>query len=295
MTNELGAQLHVLNPAPGAWTLAVAFAPTVSGTALSEPFTVSTNQTAVPANVTSGMLPDSANTKLKAGKKTTVDVKVTNQGTAPEAFFLDGRLSGTTQLALTSLTGPDSKSPLTLSDGANEPEYLVPTDSTSFAESATTTGTTPFEFDSSATWGDPDVESTAGTSVTASLTGNPLAQGLWGIVPEPTTAFGATGATVEPVTTSMSVVTRPFDPAISAPTGDLWLASTDPGTLQSESPVIVGPGRSATIPVTIRPKGASGTKVSGTLYVDDESDIQFGFYEPNGDQVAAIPYQYTIK
>jgi hypothetical protein len=295
VTNELGTQLHVLNPAPGAWTLAIAFAPTVSGTAISEPFTVSTNENAVPAGVTGGTLPDSAATTLKAGKATTVQVAVTNQGTAPEAFFLDGRLSATTQLALASLTGPGSKSPLTLSDGANEPEYLVPTDSTSFAESAQTTGKTPFEFDSSATWGDPDVESTAGLSATASLSDTPVAQGLWGIVPEPTGAFGSAPAPIEPVTTSMSVVTQAFDPAVTSPTGDLWLASTNPNALASESPVIVGPGRSATIPVTITPQGAKGSTVTGTLYVDDESDVQFGLDEPNGNQVAAIPYQYTIK
>jgi hypothetical protein len=140
------------------------------------------------------------------------------------------------------------------------------------------------------------VASTAGTAVTAALTGNPLTQGEWAIIPEPTTAFGATGATSEPVTTSMSVTTMPFDPAVSSPTGDLWLASTNPAALQSESPVIIGPGRSAEIPVTITPKGASGTKVSGTLFVDDESDVLFGVEpSPNGNQLAAIPYAYTIK
>jgi hypothetical protein len=295
VTNQLGAQLHVLAPAPGAWTLVVAFAPTVSGTTLAEPFTVSTSQTAVPASITGGTLPNSPAVTLKAGKAVTLGVQVTNQGPSPEEFFLDGRLSGTTQLALTSLTGPSSKSPLTLSNNGNEPQYLVPTDSTSFNEAATTKGRVPFEFDSSSAWGDPDVESSAGTSVTASLTGAPLAQGEWGIVPEPTGAFGPTPARTEAVQTSMSVVTQPFDPAVSSPTGDLWLASTNPAALQSEAPVIVGPGRSATIPVTITPTGAKGTPVSGTLYVDDQSDVQFGNRTPNGDQVAAIPYSYTIK
>jgi subtilisin family serine protease len=292
ITNELGAQVHVLNPAPGAWTLVLDFAPSVSGTALSEPFTVSTNETAVPAKVTGGTLPSSTSTKLPAGKAVTLGVKVTNQGTAPEAFFLDGRLAGSTSLALQSLTGPTSEVPF----AGDEPLYLVPTDSTSFSESATTTGTEPFEFDSSAPAGDPDIESTAGLNPTASLSANPLAQGLEGIVPNVTGAFGSTGATPEPVTTSMSVVTAPFDPAVSSPTGDLWQASTNPDALQSESPVIVGPGRSATIPVTITPAGAHGTKVSGTLYVDDENDTQLnGIVGPDGNQVAAIPYSYTIK
>ena len=45
-TNELGAQVHALSPAPGKWTLIVAFVPQVSGTAISEPFTVSTSENA---------------------------------------------------------------------------------------------------------------------------------------------------------------------------------------------------------------------------------------------------------
>jgi hypothetical protein len=60
-------------------------------------------------------------------------------------------------------------------------------------------------------------------------------------------------------------------------------------------------GQTATIPVTITPSGASGTHVSGTLYLDDAAFFEFGSIEdaitnyPQGDQVAAIPYAYSIK
>ena len=48
--------------------------------------------------------------------------------------------------------------------------------------------------------------------------------------------------------------------------------------------------------MTIKPAGSSGTAVSGTLYVDDYSNVLFAnFFDPIGDQVAAIPYSYTIK
>ena len=50
LTNELGAQADVLSPAPGTWALIMAFIPQVSGTALTEPFTVSTNERSVPAS-----------------------------------------------------------------------------------------------------------------------------------------------------------------------------------------------------------------------------------------------------
>ncbi|MGI8715826.1 MAG: pre-peptidase C-terminal domain-containing protein [Solirubrobacteraceae bacterium] len=103
-TDELGAQLHVLSPAQGAWKLVVEFAPQVSGTALAEPFTMSTDQAAVPASATG--LPQASSVKLAAGAPTTYGVQVTNNGPAPEAYFIDARLPTSTQLALTSLTSP---------------------------------------------------------------------------------------------------------------------------------------------------------------------------------------------
>jgi hypothetical protein len=47
--------------------------------------------------------------------------------------------------------------------------------------------------------------------------------------------------------------------------------------------------------VTITPNGSSGSTVSGTLYVDDEQSFLLGGLAPNGNQLAAIPYRYTIK
>jgi hypothetical protein len=66
-------------------------------------------------------------------------------------------------------------------------------------------------------------------------------------------------------------------------------------------PIALGPGQTATIPVTITPNGAPGTQVSGTLYLDDAAFFQFGSIQdaitnfPQGNQVASIPYSYTIK
>ena len=94
----------------------------------------------------------------------------------------------------------------------------------------------------------------------------------------------------------MSVATAPFDSAVSSQTGDLWLASTDPSQLTGLSPVVVGPGQTGTIPVTITPSGSSGSRVTGTLYVDEYNEIAFqGVFQPDGNDVAAIPYGYTVK
>ena len=176
--DALGAQLHALNPAAGTWTLVVAYLPTVSGTTLSEPFTVSTNESKVPVSATG--LP----TAPKAGQAQTVQVQVTNNGTSPESYFIDGRLPITPTTPPLKLTAQDAGGGATtvpLSVTSNIPSYLVPTDTTGFSQSATTTGATPIEFDSNQGQGDPDIESgAAGTTATSSFVANPVTPGFWG-------------------------------------------------------------------------------------------------------------------
>ncbi len=59
---------------------------------------------------------------------------------------------------------------------------------------------------------------------------------------------------------------------------------------------MVGPGQTGKIPVTITPSAPSGTRVSGTLYIDDASQLGFqGYIGFDGNDVAAIPYSYTVK
>ena len=84
-----------------------------------------------------------------------------------------------------------------------------------------------------------------------------------------------------------SRVTEMFDPAVTSSTGNLWDGSLS-------SPLYLLPGQSGTIEVDIAPAGAAGTVVSGTLYVDDFSLGEMsGLGLPDGDELAAIPYQYT--
>ena len=294
--NQQGAQLHTLNPAPGRWRLAVVFAPVVSGNSLSSPFQVSVNQQAVPAS--GGGLPNAASKQLAAGQPQTYQVTVKNTGTAPETFFGDARLPGSTPFTLGAISGATDNLP----ENDNVPVYLVPTNSTQFQAQATTTGSTPLLFESQFVGGDPDVASTIGTTASLSFTDNPVATGEWDVLPVEYGTFGTTGPPSESVTTSASVVTSPFDPAVSSPTGDLESDSANPATsLDSFQPITVAPGQTATIPVTITPSGASGTKVTGTLYLDDVAYFEFGSIQdalvnyPQADEVAALPYQYTIK
>jgi hypothetical protein len=285
--NTLGTNLHVVHPVSGRWTLAIDFAPTVSGTALSEPFTVFLNQRAPAVHATG--VPHGA--KINANDPAVVKIKVTNTGTAPEAYFVDGRTTTETTYDLVSVTSPDTQAPLTFSD--NFPEYLVPSQTTSITAEATTDGTEPIQFDMSTPAGDPDLASGQGLDVTATATGHPLTPGEWSVLPSVVGPFTSKAASTENTHTSMTATTKAFDPAVSSHTGDLWQLSI--GGPFTVTPVVVQPGHSATIPVVIAPTGPAGRTVSGTLYVDDDSLALFGFLAPNANTVAAVPYTYKIK
>jgi hypothetical protein len=287
-TNTLGTNVHVVNPAAGRWTLIITFAPTVSGTALSEPFSVALDQN--PAAAAATGLPTGQN--VSAQHPAVVKIKVTNNGPAPEAYFIDGRTTTQASYPLTALDSPQATVPLSVF--GNIPFYLVPSETSGIQGTASTTGTEPIQFDMSAPTGDPDVASGQGLSVSAGVTGNPLTTaGEWAVVPDVVGPYGKTGATSETVNTALTATTASFDPAVTSATGDLWLTAL--GGPLTVSPVVVQPGHSAMIPVIISPTGTPGTTVTGTLFLDDDSLFSlFGGLAPNANTVAAFPYSYTI-
>jgi hypothetical protein len=91
----------------------------------------------------------------------------------------------------------------------------------------------------------------------------------------------------------MTARTKGFDQTVASTTGDLWLASVNPAA--SFSPLVLNPGQTSTISVTITPSGASGTVVTGTLYLDDFVSFVPPYGQGTGDELAAFPYTYTIK
>jgi hypothetical protein len=287
LTSTLGANVHVVDPAPGLWTVIVTFAPTVSGSALSEPFNVSLNEN--PADVSVKGLPQGG--RVSATKPAVVKIRVVNNGAAPEAYFIDARTSALTQYSLPSLTSSQSSVPTSVFGSL--PYYVVPSETTSLAATAATTGTEPIQFDLGAPSGDPDIASGQGLSVAATLNGNPVTAGEYDLIPDVVGPFGATGASAETVNTSLTATTQGFDPAVTSGTGDLW--QTAIGGALTVSPVVVQPGHSATIPVVITPTGAPGTTVSSVLYLDDDSLYSlYGGLAPDANTVAAIPYTYKI-
>jgi len=290
---ETGAQLHVLHPSPGRWTLVVDFFNTVSGTAVAQPFTVTMNDTPVTASAIG--LPDSASTDLAAGSPITVGLQVTNGGNVPEAYFVDARLNSSLTIGLAAQT----TSTLILPNTAGViPEFLVPSHSTAIQAKVSAPARSFFDF--SWPFGDPDLISSTGKTATGSYSAPDIPAGDWTVTPFLVGPDGKNGAKPVTAAVSMTANTAAFDPTVVAATGDLWLGSTNPAA--AFTPYVVNPGQTVTIPVTITPEGTSGHVVSGTIYVSDSSLIPGGVtYNglpgsfPVGSDVAAFSYRYTIK
>jgi len=287
---------YTLNPVRGTWTLIVDFAEPVVGDEISQPFTGNIQFNNV--SVSAPGLPDSNGTKLAAGVPVTVPVTITNNGAAPEAFFVDPRLNSTASITLTSLV-PNTG--LTLPLTVNFfPQWIVPTQTSSVSVAAN--ATLPIMFDFSPFPGDPDIASApagpgplCADTESASYTGSSgtVTAGGWSAAPSECGPYptGATPGTLNYV--NMTAQTKQFDSTVTSDTGDFWLASTNPST--PFSPIVIKPGDTGTINVTITPSGPKNTKVSGTLYVDDYIQGVPVTGQVAGDELAALPYAYMIK
>jgi subtilase family protein len=282
-----GLTAYALDPVSGTWTLAVAFTGPVAGDALSAPFTgmVALDST----KATAAGLPDSRKRLLPAGKRLTVRVAITNTGVAPEGYFADARLTKTATIDLESLTGDTFLLPLGV-----QPDWLVPSQTSSVTVKAK--ATTAVEFDWGPIQGDPDLLSTPTVSNQAIGTFTPsggvVQPGNWVANPD---QFGPYphGAPQGRVTVTMRALAKAFDPTVRASTGDFWLASRNLDT--PFEPVVIAPGKTGHLTVTIRPAGQPGTVVRGYLYVDDYLSSIPPFDQTAADELVAIPYAYTIK
>jgi len=286
-SNGTSLTAYAANPVEGVWTLVIDFAEPVVGDEISQPYTgdVAFNNVSVDAHG----LPHDAADMLAAGTPVTVPVTITNNGAQAEDFFVDPRLNSATTITLAPFSQASGLSlPLTV----GSPAWFMPTESTSVSVAAN--ASLPIEFDFGPGQGDPDLVSSIGTSPSGSYTtpAGTFTNGFWFATPSEIGPY-PNGAASGTVSMSMSVTTKAFDTSVTSDTGDLELAATNPAT--TFSPVVINPGQSATINVTITPSGASGMVVSGTLFVDDFLSNVPPFGQQGADELIGIPYLYTIK
>jgi hypothetical protein len=273
-------QSYVRAPEKGRWELVINVSQGVSGTALSEPFTGHLKFNAVTASfdgVPSGT--------VKAGQPIQVKIKVKNTGVAPEAVFADPRLTTETDQSLVVIPPTSAAQQFPQPATATGTEWLVPTESRSFTIQQN--ATIPADFDASAFSGVPELYGAPrGTSASATSAASEVTQGQWLAVATP---FGPTDGEVSgSATLAAQVHAQAFDSAATSSTGDLWLFSVQ-SSGPNFTPVELAPGQTGTITVTITPTGAKGTKVSGVLYLDNYNGVLL-----SGDELASVPYSYTI-
>lgn len=293
---EKGAQLHVLSPVAGRWTLIIDFYNAVSGTAATQPFTVTMNVRDPATAATESGLPNSSLDKFTPGSAEPASVTVTNNGTVPEEFFLDARTTQRVTLKLAAQTTSTLALPNLF---GIVPTYLVPTLTTNL--SAKVTAPAANFFDLSFPFGDPDLISSTGKTSTLSFApvSGDIPNGDWTITPFLRGPDGSNGAKTVNAHVSMTATTNQIDPAVGDPTGDLWSGATNPNA--GLTPVVVEPGQSATIPLTITAHGTVGQVFSGQIFIDDVSfnpgpvtyNGLFGAF-PTASTVASFPYTYSI-
>ncbi len=203
---------------------------------------------------------------------------VTNNGAAPEDFFVDPRLDTTVPVALAQQTPniPQTPDIVQLPMTGYFPSWLVPTETSSISLSQTST--LPAMFDFSPYPGDPDLVSASSgpgplcadsESASYSPPGGTVTAGIWSAGPTECGPFAA-AAPSGTATITMTAEAKAFDPTMTSGGGDLWQVAVDPSLFSTFSPVTVKPGGTAVMHVTITPSTvSSGTTVKGTLYVDD--------------------------
>ncbi len=189
---------------------------------------------------------------------------------------------------------PATGIPLTSGDSAY---FLVPPQTSSVTVNGS--GSLPIQFDFGTDPGDPDISSSppGGTcSITPSGTytpsGGSVTAGFWFTTPSECGPYPAGGAPAGTANMAMTATSQAFDPTVSSTSGDLWLSATNPA--QTFSPVVINPGDTVTIDVTFTPSGATGTQVTGDLYVGDYLSAIPPYGQISGDELAAIPYSYSI-
>jgi hypothetical protein len=293
-------QLNRANPQPGRWRFILLLNAFTSGNQTSLPFTAQIGFDT--AEVNAPALPNDPALKVSvSGGPLRVPITVTNNGGLAQAYFVDARRDALTTLAFATAAvvcpffspPPVTELPFACF-GTLLPTQTRSAQFTAQAPAPITMdafGNTGFFFGLT---GAPDLtaKSIGPHTVAASLTEPEVPWGQWLLAPTLVGPFGPAGAPTTPVKTSTVAQLKAFDGAISSDSGDLWqdLVFGTNTTNKGANLLVLGPGQTGTINVTINPKASQiGEVVRGAIYVDT-----FNGTVATGDEVVRLPYAYTV-
>jgi Subtilase family/Peptidase inhibitor I9 len=271
------------DPQPGRWTFVLKVLNPVAGTTTAQQF-AGTLRFNVVDTAASG-LPASPATVLRPGVPVTARVTVRNNGVAPENYFVDPRSTARADLRLVPSFG-EPETGLGL-PAQSHVDYLVPPEADRVT--ATARATAPIDLELESVSLEPDViaRSGVGNAAATSIRATEVGPGQYFTTAALVGPFppGGAMATVDMATFAHA---QAFDGTVTSSTGDRWLATVQQ-TPPPFTPLVLQPGETGTITVTIRPSGPAGTVVRGVLYVED-----FNEFPLTGDELKAFPYTYTI-
>jgi hypothetical protein len=278
-----GLRATTLDPKPGRWTFVVNVANPVGGQTLSSPYRGAISFE--PPSISVSGLPSGR--RLRAGHPVTAIVRIHNDGPSTEDVFADPRLNSREVDSVFPVSA--NTVPLPIPGDVTAPTFVVPTQVNGVLGVAQTNRPVLLEMGFGALGeGDPDVLGTSqGNNADALYSANEVANGPWFEAPAMRGPFDS--AQSGTATTGLLINAQAFDHNAGSSTGDIWRQTVD-ASAPDYTPLTLAPGQSGRITVTFTPQGARGSKVKGTLYVDD-----FGLRLDTGNEQAAFPYSYRIR
>jgi len=294
-------QLNRANPMAGRWRFILLLAYFTSGNQTTLPFTAQLGFNT--AQVSASGLPNDPDIKLSSSAApVVVPITVTNNGGLAQAYFADARLNSNTALTFSTFLVPP-----TVIGGCNPVAALpfacfntyLPTQVRSVEFLAQSNVPITMTAASNGvglifSTGEPELyaQPIGPDTVAASLTEPEVPWSEWLLLPSEIGPYGASGVPTAPIATEAILKLKAFDASASADTGDLWSDVTF-GTNTTnglQNLLLLGPGQTGTINVTITPNPAQiGTTVRGRIFIDT-----FNANVNTGDEVVSLPYSYTI-
>lgn len=288
--SQAALQLSHFNPQPGRWRFVLVQNLISSGNQTSEPYSARIGFNT--AQVTATGMPNDPNIQLSASAKSvTIPVTITNRGPVTQAYFADARLNsqvvatlpvnyactaGVLPGACLQVVVPTEVSDIQFFAQSPDPIDLIALNYAGYEIAGTES---PELF----------ARKVSDDTIVASLRVPEVPYGFWDAFPSNIGPYGAGGAPTIPVNTTAIATMQPFDPTVSADSGDFWADQVF--LTNTYNPLILAPGQSGTINLTITPdRRQIGKSISGFIYIDTYNEFVL-----TGDEVLRMPYRYTIS